>query len=107
MGDLNLDLVKIGLNSKIDLFMDILYGFYLEPLISSPTRITATSATLLDNIFTNVNICTHSGILISDVSDHLPIFCMSSSIAHCTNKSPPIYVKRNITQSNMIAFLTH
>ena len=44
-------------------------GFY--PLINKPTRITDSSATLIDNIFTNVhNTETKSGIWITDISDH-------------------------------------
>ena len=45
------------------------------PLITRPTRITSNTATLIDNIFTN-NLDTYSfsGLLFTDISDHLPIF---------------------------------
>ena len=53
------------------------------PLISRPTRVTATSATLIDNIFTNnheyVN-CSLNGILVADISDHFPIFHVNCSL---------------------------
>jgi hypothetical protein len=44
------------------------------PTILRPTRITETSATLIDNIFTN-SLCVgqDSCILINDISDHLPV----------------------------------
>ena len=43
-----------------------------------PTRITKTTATLIDNIFTNDNEGTHvNGILFNDLSDHLPVFTIS------------------------------
>jgi hypothetical protein len=46
------------------------------PLINKPTRITTHTATLIDNIYTNnfekIN-CSTSGVIISDISDHLPI----------------------------------
>ena len=45
------------------------------PIITRPTRLTAHTATLIDNIFTNC--LTHNitnGIIINDISDHLPIF---------------------------------
>jgi hypothetical protein len=45
------------------------------PLISRPTRVTAHSATLIDNIFTNC--FSHynlSGNILNDLSDHFPIF---------------------------------
>jgi hypothetical protein len=50
------------------------------PLITLPTRITAHTATVIDNIFTN-NSDNHSlnGLFPSDISDHLPIFCVSKN----------------------------
>ena len=63
------------------------YGFY--PLISSPTRITNFTSTLIDNIFINeINTEMSSGIMINDISDHLPIFAMikcSMKERTCTN----------------------
>ena len=49
-----------------------------DPLIDTPTRITQQSATLIDNIFTNdINHDIICGLLINDISDHLPVFSMS------------------------------
>ena len=49
------------------------------PLINRPTRITAHSATLIDNIFTNhFTPRVLKGIVISDLSDHLPVFAYVS-----------------------------
>ena len=53
------------------------------PLISKPTRVTAISATFIDNIFTN-NITidsaeTCSGILYSDISDYVPVFYIDNN----------------------------
>ena len=55
-------------------------GYYfnlLYPLIDKPTRVTDSSATLIDNIFTN-ELCHNltCGILFNDISDHLPIFVL-------------------------------
>ena len=46
------------------------------PTINKPTRITHTSATLIDNIYIKCNNYSEltSGIILSDISDHLPIF---------------------------------
>ena len=43
------------------------------PLINKPSRITNHSATLIDNIFSNAfGISHNSGIVVNDLSDHLP-----------------------------------
>ena len=49
------------------------------PLITRPLRITSHTATLIDNIF--VNNCferSRSGLLFTDISDHLPVFSLHS-----------------------------
>ena len=47
----------------------------LYPLISEPTRITSPTATLIDKIFTNnLEHSMNSGILYTDLSNHLPSF---------------------------------
>ena len=54
----------------------MMYSFSYVPLINRPTRITKNSASLIDNIFTNnYNVLDKSmqAILITDISDHLPI----------------------------------
>ena len=59
-------------------FLNLMYSYAFHPCINIPTRLTATSATLIDNIFTNVLSKSNSGILYHDVSDHLPIFTITS-----------------------------
>ena len=77
MGDYNIDL----LNSEKH---DVLYCNEFLPLISRPTRITSTSATLIDSIFTNnhddLN-CSLNGILVADISDHFPIVHINCSFS--------------------------
>ena len=75
MGDFNLNLLNEQLHQLTSEFLDIMYANMLFPTITLPTRITWHSATLIDNIFTNdLNNYTFSGLLLSDISDHLPIF---------------------------------
>lgn len=55
--------------------MDALYSKGLYPLITKPSRVTTTSATLIDNIFTNVlGERINCGLVLNDLSDHLPVF---------------------------------
>ena len=107
MGDFNIDLSQslqstesslnlahhlIG-NQNIDNnnnFLNILssYGFY--PSINVATRITQNSATLIDNIFTNSSDKkNNSGVFTYDITDHLPIFLISSHLkANNIEKKP-------------------
>ena len=71
-GDFNADLLKCDHDEEVSGFLDAMYSKLLLPNISSPTKITSTSATLIDNIFTNdyENTFT-SGNLVTTFSDHL------------------------------------
>jgi hypothetical protein len=83
-----------------------LYGNGLYPLITRPTRITKSSATLIDNIFTNeYRNVDKSGILISDVSDHLPIFFVCKydvKFENCKNK---YMYKRQLDEESINKFI--
>ena len=76
-GDFNVNFLNHGQHHLTDNCLDILHGYGLYTLITQPTRITIHSATLLDNIFTNVPFNNaKSGVIINDISDHLPIFAV-------------------------------
>ena len=90
-------------------FVDSLYSHMFYPLINSPTCITAHSATLIDNILTN-NLSSQlsSGIILNDLSDHLPVFFILLQ--------EPSYVQANRNQhsithdyseNNIDTFRTH
>ena len=100
MADWNIDLMK----DKTGEFLDIMFSRSFYPLISRPTRITSNTATVIDNIFTNdPNNCSASGLLFTDISDHLPIFTILSD--HCKNTSKNIYVTfHDKNANNMAAF---
>ena len=50
------------------------------PIITKPTRVTPLSSTLLDHVITNVITKTITpGIITSDISDHYPVFCISTT----------------------------
>ena len=75
LGDFNADLLKYDHDEEVAEFLDVMYSKLLIPNISSPTRITSTSATLINNIFANDygNTFT-SGNLVTTLSDHLAQF---------------------------------
>ena len=77
----------------------------LFPLITKPTRITANSATLIDNIFTNhltADIC--NGIIINDISDHLPIFAHVFDRNLKVNDTSTKILKREINETTLAHF---
>ena len=85
-------------------FVDSLFSHMFLPLINKSTRITAHSATLIDNIFTNnISDKVFNAILINDMSDHLPIlsYLFDDSIAI---KNRPYKVTRNFNESNTNLF---
>ena len=74
--DQNMDLLKLDSHKPTSELFDTFFNNGILPTITRPTRITHTSATLTDNIYIkcNTNNNFHSAIIISDISDHLPIF---------------------------------
>ena len=101
MGDFNIDLGKNIDGSCILDFVNtyVSSGFY--PLIDKPTRVNTKSATTIDNIFTNVhNSSTLSGILLTEITDHFPIFHMSCSSVDKKLKGKP-HTFRKINKENL------
>jgi len=69
-------------------FVDITASHHFLPIITRPTRITSSSATLIDNLFTNnIKKISNPVILIDDISDHLPIFALIETILPLTDNS--------------------
>ena len=78
MGDFNINLLNYESHTQTNDFLDLMYSFSLYPLIDKPTRVTSHSSTLIDNIFSNSFQDQLSGILYTDVSDHLPIYTIDN-----------------------------
>ena len=74
MGDMNYDLLDTD-SADEDLFKDKMYTNSFYPIINKPTRITKTTATSIDNIWTNIiDKPITSGIITDCIADHLPTF---------------------------------
>ena len=81
--DFNIYILKHKANHGTKSFLDTMYSIGLYPLIDKATSISNHSFSLIDNVFTNVtNHNFTSGILVSDMTDHLPIFVF------CTYPNP-------------------
>ena len=71
MGDYNIDLLQYEHSSLSNDFINTMISKSFLPYILQPTRVTDHSATVIDNIFSNVTDCeTVSGNLTTLISDH-------------------------------------
>ena len=101
MGDFNINLFHNHSSVFIQIFLDTLVTESFLPLITKPTRIKDNSSTLIDNIFTNVQPLPKSAIILSDISDHFPIF---ASFPLLRTSVPKAYVHtRLFTQDNILS----
>ncbi|XP_077978184.1 uncharacterized protein LOC144433705 [Glandiceps talaboti] len=75
MGDFNIDSGKSDCNTVN--FISKMQCFLLNQIITLPTRVTDSSSSTIDHIYTNINTChVNTGTLVTDISDHFPIFAM-------------------------------
>ena len=88
LGDFNIDLF-----SSHPQWTRICDSLGLSQLIQSPTRITASSSTLIDHIYTNnPKVITKSYVSNLSVSDHYPISCIRSPPQSRNNRKPHSYI---------------
>ena len=104
MGDFNINLLNHESHGQTAEFLEIMYTSFLFPLITKPTRVTSTTATIIDNIFTNNIQESHyyNGIFPVDISDHYPVFCIMHSKSY--NLQAEFYFTRELTNRNIENF---
>ena len=92
-GVTNIDLFQNETNNNIKNYSDMLFSLGCLPLVKFPTRVSNTSSTLINHIYTN-NILykntTH--ILINDLSDHLPVLTLLHTIKNTAKNVCTIHV---------------
>ena len=100
--DHNLDLLKCHLHEPTKHFHDSLFELGLFPTITYPTRITQTTATLIDNIFVSKKLhqAFNSCILLNDISDHLPSLTLLKQ-TKMLNKEPLEFISRNLNERKL------
>ena len=91
--DHNLDLLKSDRYKPANEFLELNYDSELLPIINRPTRVTTSSATLIDNIFLSRRLVREAElhVLIDDISDHFPCSVTLSGFEKSVN---PVYIKR-------------
>lgn len=105
-GDFNIDLLKTTRHYPTSVFFNILMSHQLLPTILRPTRITALTATLIDNIFTNIlSRNQNSSIIMNDISDHLPIL-FNTDLCPRKELACPTSMRRLINDKTTALFRT-
>ncbi len=99
LGDININLIFNGkqVPNGIKKYREFCANHDLKQIITSPTRITEKSSTLLDHILTNSSDkVSQSGVLDLGLSDHQLIYCTRKTIKNKPNKHK--YIKlRSLT----------
>jgi hypothetical protein len=106
--DQNFDYLKINTHSNTADLLNHFFSRGLVPCITKPTRITHTSATLIDNFYVNPQRETklHSGIIFYELADHLPIFLCSGKAPKRKNRDPLIFKHRQVN-ANVLHNITN
>ena len=105
--DHNLDFLKAHSHSQTNDFIQYNLDLGMMPVITRPTRITKSSATLIDNIIVSQNFCGRyvGSILVNDMSDHLPTICVINTFTALGREKATI-TSRDTRPKNMIALKT-
>ena len=80
IGDINIDVIKYKLHGDTTEYLETLLSHGQLPLVTHPTRICHSTATLLDHITTSYKSDRYDcGIIMSAISDHSPVFYIRQS----------------------------
>ena len=100
--DINFDFLKINQHTHTADLFNTFIGYGLIPTITKPTRITHCTASLIDNLFAKIpsDQSIKSGIMITKISDHLPIFTFIGNSPK-KNKIPMNIKYRELNETNI------
>ena len=103
VGDFNVNLINYETHAETSDFLNMALEHYLYPTITKPTRFSKSTSTLIDNIFvSNLNEDYNAGLFISDFSDHLPIFYISSTKLNSRKNHEIIYSTHRVISNTAI-----
>jgi len=106
MSDMNIDLLKYDTQTKTNDYLESIFSFGLSPVITLPTRLATSSATLIDHIYTNRTQSTNSGIITIDLADNFVVFHITKR-RRKTAESTVIKQARLFSQNNYQRFRTY
>ena len=97
-GDYNLDLLKFSTSQNVRELVDLSLQFDFKPFINKPTRVSGSSATIIDHIWCNYeNKNFISGILQTDTADHFTPFLLNKSHS----------ISSNATSNNSFSYIDY
>ena len=101
--DQNFDYLKINESCHINNLLNAFFSESILPTITKPTRITHKSATLIDNIYikTSDPYTIQSGIIMTNMSDHLPVFSCMGKTKNEKFKQPLILKHRPLNDKSL------
>ena len=110
--DLNINLFKHDVHRPTSEFLYAIYSYNVYPLITKPTRVTATSATLIDHILSN-NIDISSGHtqgilhVCTSITDHFATFHIAGNMSTMKLTQPvSLKLMRGMRKKNIKKFWT-
>ena len=104
----NFDYLKIDSQIRTLDLLNLFISSNMIPTITKPTRVTHTSATLIDNIYVRHDTqAKYSGIIPFNISDHFPVFCLLCHKENrCKAKSPLTFIHRPINSDALAQIRT-
>jgi hypothetical protein len=95
LGDINVNLLNHDKHQQTQNYLETLLDHGMLPLITLPTRITQSSSTLIDHIFTSLKHDSFdSGIIYSAISDHLAIFHIRQMQLRKPKSKDTVYMRK-------------
>jgi hypothetical protein len=105
MGVFNIDLLKVDSHRPTHEYLELIYSYHLVPTIYKPTRITKSTATIIDNILTNNENIVSSTIVVTDTSDHMPtVLSTNLNITKQSSNTNKFVFKRKHSNANVDKF---
>ena len=106
MGDFNIDLLKADVHRPTHEYLELLYSYSMLPTIYKPTRITESTASIIDNILTNNDEdITQSTILVTNDSDHFPTILSANLDLEIPKSNTKKFIYKRISSDENISKL--
>ena len=105
VGDLNINSSDYSINTNVRDFFNLIFQNGTFLLINRPTRVTKSSATIIDHVLTNTIIDSgvQSGIIETDISDHFTVFALTRTSLVQPNLKKA-FIKQDVNEDSIKYF---